>query len=315
MTGWAATADYFGAPPEVVDNLMQAQTGIAMGLFGGRRITLEPVDMFPRNSVWAEGARTTTFRPPTVEDRTATSAYGSQDLTYGRTTVRDATGNPVSGPAEPAGRSIYNDTPSLATQTLPSANGRSTPAIEPPTATGRPTDPDFVGPRRPGDGTPPEPATMDPRPRAPGDAGYNPDWSTYQLPNGRWNYPPNGGFDGPKVPSDLAPGTTVDRIGAETGSYFAPQGTPYGQRSLPPSSVSEPYYAYEVVRNVPVYEGTAAPAFDQAGGGRQFEVNWTAIADANALPRDFYRSYPGGGISWLVDNGYLNRLTPGGTPR
>lgn len=51
MTGWAAGAELAGAPPEVVDNLMQAQTGLAMAMVGGRRSTLEPVDVFPRNGV------------------------------------------------------------------------------------------------------------------------------------------------------------------------------------------------------------------------------------------------------------------------
>jgi hypothetical protein len=145
-------------------------------------------------------------------------------------------------------------------------------------------------------------------------ARYQDDWSVYRLPSGDWNYPnnPPGGFMGPKQPAELAAGTRVDRFGPETGSYLAPEGTPFAMRSLPPSSMGDDYHAYAVApgKTLPVFEGQAKPAFDQQGLGTQYQIDWKVIADTAKVPEAYIRDYPGGGIKWLVDNGYLVRLTP-----
>jgi hypothetical protein len=147
-------------------------------------------------------------------------------------------------------------------------------------------------------------------------ARYNADINVYKNSDGSWKWPPNDGFTGTKSPISLPVKTRIDRFGSEYGSYFAPEGTPYGQRALPPSSINDPYNVYEVLRELPTNAGTSARAFDQPGGGTQYQVDWVQLeADARLLPGSIanYKNIAnntGGPIAWLVDNGYLKRLTP-----
>lgn len=85
----------------------------------------------------------------------------------------------------------------------------------------------------------------------------------------------------------------IDRLGPPSGDYAAPDGTPFDQRALPPSwanfeiNGNLEYHRYRVVRPLPsdVVEGTAAPWFEQPGGGMQY--------------------YFPNGIQWYIDHGYL----------
>ncbi|MDR2088480.1 MAG: TNT domain-containing protein [Clostridiales Family XIII bacterium] len=85
--------------------------------------------------------------------------------------------------------------------------------------------------------------------------------------DGSVKWPINNGFEGAPVAKTLMPGTIVDRYGGETGKFVSPQGTPYANRSLPPSSDARPYNAYEVVKPIDVKSGKISPWFDQPGGG------------------------------------------------
>lgn len=106
-----------------------------------------------------------------------------------------------------------------------------------------------------------------------------------------WRYPPHHGFDGPALPNTMKPGTVIDRFGSGRGEFASPAGTPFEQRALPPSSVGQEYHRYVVRKPLPkgVKEGFVAPAFEQPGGGVQFQFD---------LP-----------IQWYVDHHYLEEIT------
>ncbi|GAA5163781.1 glycohydrolase toxin TNT-related protein [Ornithinimicrobium tianjinense] len=115
-------------------------------------------------------------------------------------------------------------------------------------------------------------------------------YDTYvNAQGGGWRYPPDDGFAGPRMPSTLEPGDVIDRFGSPQGGYFAaPEGVPFDQRALPPSSINYSYGRYRVVRPLDgVTEGEIAPWFEQPGGGLQYHF---------PEPRD---------IQWYIDNGYL----------
>lgn len=92
-------------------------------------------------------------------------------------------------------------------------------------------------------------------------------------------------------PAELAPGDMLDRLGPDTGRFAHPLGTPFPQRSLPPSFVGAEYHRYEVLGDVndAAMEGPVAPWFEQPGGGTQF-----------VFPRP---------IRWYLDQGLLRELT------
>lgn len=115
--------------------------------------------------------------------------------------------------------------------------------------------------------------------------------SKYYKADGSPDWPTNykDGFAGNPIKETLPVGTRVDRFGGPSGSFLAPEGTPYVQRSLPPSSLNEPYYSYRVVKPLPVESGPAAPAFDQPGGGIQYKTGAsieTLIKDGYLVPID-----------------------------
>jgi hypothetical protein len=91
-------------------------------------------------------------------------------------------------------------------------------------------------------------------------------------------WPPNGGVVGVPLPTQIRPGTFIDRYGYETGSFFSPLGTSVPARSLAPGTTSGPYAVYQVVRPVPAMAGRAAPWFGQEGGGWQYETQKSAGA-------------------------------------
>ena len=63
----------------------------------------------------------------------------------------------------------------------------------------------------------------------------------------------------------LQPGTRIDRFGAETGRFSAPEGTAFGSRGLPPAASEGQYAVYEVLKPLDVSAGLTAPAFGQPG--------------------------------------------------
>ncbi|MCD0485316.1 TNT domain-containing protein [Streptacidiphilus sp. ASG 303] len=103
------------------------------------------------------------------------------------------------------------------------------------------------------------------------------------LGRGDWRYPPDDGFEhdaGGHViaaPLTLHPGRLLDRFGNEFGSFLAPAGAKYGERSIPPSNLDTEdarypynYHLYRVKKDTTVCAGPAAPAFEQPGQGVQF---------------------------------------------
>jgi len=88
---------------------------------------------------------------------------------------------------------------------------------------------------------------------------------------GKNRYPSNNGFEGQPLSTELQPGQIIDRYGNnETGRYFAPEGTPIGNRSLPPGANTNTYNAYEILKPFPVQSGITAPFYGQPGGGVQY---------------------------------------------
>lgn len=84
----------------------------------------------------------------------------------------------------------------------------------------------------------------------------------------------------------VAPGEAVDVFGPETGHHLYALGTPFPERSQPPSDAAGLYHRYVVVTALPeATEGVAAPWFGQPGGGAMVVL-----------------SKP---IRWYVDQGHL----------
>lgn len=129
---------------------------------------------------------------------------------------------------------------------------------------------------------------------------------------GGWRYPPDNGFligpDGRpvEVPVPLRVGQQIDRYGSEFGAFLAPSGVPYASRAIPPQSLDNRdmpdgcnYHLYRVIREFRVQGGPIAPAFGQRGYGFQYLLVATLVPGVPA-PLN---------VTWLVANGYLQRLT------
>lgn len=126
---------------------------------------------------------------------------------------------------------------------------------------------------------------------------------------GSWIYPPDDGFlrvggHAVKWVGTLDVGDELDRFGSEFGSFLAPAGELYLQRSLPPQSLitfeaAYPcnYHRYRVIKEFKVFKGIAAGWFEQPGLGRQIKL------DRGLLPGEGRLS-----VAWLLTNGYLERL-------
>ncbi|MGV9480964.1 TNT domain-containing protein [Gordonia aichiensis] len=140
-------------------------------------------------------------------------------------------------------------------------------------------------------------------------------WDPNAVPQPSWRYPEQQGYvirNGKPVKhrATLAVGKSIDRYGGEGGNFFAPTGTRYAKRSLPPSNLvnsASPrycnYHVYQVVKQLPLYSGPIAPAFEQPGLGTQYEVV------QQLLP-----SNPQCGttvnVGWLLCAGYLLQTFP-----
>jgi hypothetical protein len=135
-------------------------------------------------------------------------------------------------------------------------------------------------------------ATPPAEPSAELSAGYDPlgelserDWDRRYLAGMRGTVPeyawppgelyPEGGHEAGE-PELLAPGTVLDRFGDIRGRVFAPDGTAFTQRSLPPSHLSSGWRRYRVVREVPMWRAVSAPWFAQPGGGVRYRALYSA---------------------------------------
>ncbi|WP_274559677.1 TNT domain-containing protein [Streptomyces spiramyceticus] len=136
---------------------------------------------------------------------------------------------------------------------------------------------------------------------------------TYWDPNaqqdwGNWRYPDKLGFyvadDGTVMRHkvELNKGTVLDRFGPETGSFLSPSGTPFTERSMPPSALNTPveYTQYKVLKPFPVHQGLVAPYFNQVGLGTQQLLDNRLVSGAPSDRKKF--------LPWLVKNEYLQRL-------
>ncbi|PYH62996.1 TNT domain-containing protein [Aspergillus niger CBS 101883] len=106
-------------------------------------------------------------------------------------------------------------------------------------------------------------------------------WATYQFDstNNKLVYAPNNGFNGCPQTVTLPVGTLVDRFGTENGSYLAPEGTPYAERSIGPGSLNKynkstefNYWKYIVRQPFQAQAGSILPWASQPGGGQQYYV-------------------------------------------
>ncbi|MBI4356095.1 MAG: glycohydrolase toxin TNT-related protein [Candidatus Omnitrophica bacterium] len=99
-------------------------------------------------------------------------------------------------------------------------------------------------------------------------------------------HPPNRGFEGEAARTILEPGTLIDRYGGADGSFLAPAGTPFGQRSLPAALESQSLHTYNVLKPLEVDYGKVAGWYGQQGGGMQYDLGKRTVQD-------------------LIDSGYL----------
>lgn len=86
---------------------------------------------------------------------------------------------------------------------------------------------------------------------------------------------PEGGHEVGE-PIVLPAGTLLDRFGPATGRVFAPDGTAYAARALPPSHLLAGYRRYRVLAELPVWQGVSAPWFGQPGGGLRYRAVYPA---------------------------------------
>jgi len=73
-----------------------------------------------------------------------------------------------------------------------------------------------------------------------------------------------------KTTIKLGPGILIDRFGADDTRYFAPVGTPYAMRSLPPCVLNLNYSVFRVLQPLEVDAGPIEPGFLQPGLGTQY---------------------------------------------
>lgn len=92
----------------------------------------------------------------------------------------------------------------------------------------------------------------------------------------------------------LEPGVCLDRFGTPEGRVFAPTGTPFARRSLPPGYLDAGYHRYVVRHPLPVWRALSASWFGQPGSGVRYRATHAA-ADLVAL-------------------GYLDDVTPDQVP-
>lgn len=110
----------------------------------------------------------------------------------------------------------------------------------------------------------------------------------------------------PTTPYLLPEHMVVDRFGNEAGTLLFPAGTPFPQRSQPPTALTSPdeqrfpgnLHRYRVARPFRVVTGEVGPFFEQPGGGVQLKFDPDLLSETPAYPT----------IGWLVRAGYLVRV-------
>lgn len=113
----------------------------------------------------------------------------------------------------------------------------------------------------------------------------------------------DGFLNGIYVSDNLKPGKIIDRYGGNTGTFFGDEGTPIENRAMEPNSDFSSYNKYEVLKELPVKQGTIAPWFGQPGGGIQYQLEPKFVDSIKAIlgpKKDL--------IDGLIDFGYLKRL-------
>jgi hypothetical protein len=95
----------------------------------------------------------------------------------------------------------------------------------------------------------------------------------YAWPPGEL-YPEGGCEDG--EPELLPEGTMLDRFGGIGGRVFAPEGTLFAKRSLPPLALESGYRRYQVLMEVPMWRAVSAGWFGQPGGGIRYRAVYSA---------------------------------------
>ncbi|MBA0128045.1 glycohydrolase toxin TNT-related protein [Haloechinothrix sp. YIM 98757] len=71
-------------------------------------------------------------------------------------------------------------------------------------------------------------------------------------------------------------GTVLDRFGSEFGRVFAPDGTAFARRSLPPAHLDSGYFRYRVLCALPAWRAVSAAWFGQPGGGLRYRTVYSA---------------------------------------
>ncbi len=99
----------------------------------------------------------------------------------------------------------------------------------------------------------------------------------YVKPDGKLHWPDkppvvDGFVDGTRHLETLQPGTVIDRFGSSKGTYASPENVPFADRGLPPGNMIEEYHRYKILKPLEVEAGTAAPWFNQPGGGVQYKL-------------------------------------------
>jgi hypothetical protein len=95
----------------------------------------------------------------------------------------------------------------------------------------------------------------------------------YAWPPGQLH--PEGGREAGK-PILLTEGELLDRVGGDGGRVFAPAGTSFASRSLPPELLLGEYHEYRVLRPLPVWRTVSAPWFGQPGDGVRYRATHPA---------------------------------------
>jgi hypothetical protein len=95
----------------------------------------------------------------------------------------------------------------------------------------------------------------------------------YAWPPGEL-YPEGGCEDG--EPELVPEGAILDRFGGIGGRVFAPEGTLFGKRSLPPLALESGYRRYQVLMEVPMWRAVSAGWFGQPGGGIRYRAVYSA---------------------------------------
>jgi hypothetical protein len=85
-----------------------------------------------------------------------------------------------------------------------------------------------------------------------------------------------------RQPVVLEPGARIDRFGPGFGRFASPPGTSFPDRALPPESLNAGYHTYEVIRPLPTWQGSIAPAMGQQGGGIQYYLPSPVVDLINA---------------------------------